>query len=176
MTAAEMTMGELLHEFPWARRALFQRFHIGGCSSCGFADEEKLQEVCTRNGDFTPEEVLSAVKEAHEADAALMLDPESAKDKKDELFWLDIRTSEEFKAVNIPGSVHFDEELMSDMMSNWSKDRAILIVDHRGDRALDAAAYLAGHGFSSVRCLAGGIDAYSRDIDQSLPRYTIETA
>ena len=41
-------------------------------------------------------------------------------------------------------------------------------------RALDAAAYLAGHGFSSVRCLRGGIDNYSATADPSLPRYTLE--
>ena len=49
-----------------------------------------------------------------------------------------------------------------------------MVYDHTGDRCLDAAAYLIGHGFSNTRALAGGIDAYAKEIDRSLPRYKIE--
>ena len=41
----EMTMGEILTHYPSAKRALFQKYHIGGCSSCGFAMEDTLTEV-----------------------------------------------------------------------------------------------------------------------------------
>ena len=34
--------------FPGARRALFARYHIGGCQSCGFSPGETLAEVCAR--------------------------------------------------------------------------------------------------------------------------------
>jgi hypothetical protein len=43
-----------------------------------------------------------------------------------------------------------------------------------GTRGLDAAAFFAGHGFTDVRALRGGIDAWSLEVDPSLPRYTIE--
>ena len=49
-----------------------------------------------------------------------------------------------------------------------------MIYDHQGTRSLDAVAYFVGHGFSEAKCLAGGIDAYSEQIDPSLPRYRIE--
>ncbi len=32
-----ITMRELLEQFPGAQRALFRKYHIGGCSSCGFS-------------------------------------------------------------------------------------------------------------------------------------------
>lgn len=175
MSAADITMGQLLADFPWARRALFQRFHIGGCASCGFSEDETLAEVCGRNGEVTPDEVLDAVKEAHHADEALMLDPVAARDSHDDYSWIDIRTREEFDAVHVPGSRHFSQELMNEIMTSWAKDTRILIVDHHGDRSLDAAAYFTGHGFSEVRCLRGGIDAYSRDADPGIPRYAIES-
>jgi rhodanese-related sulfurtransferase len=41
---------------------------------------------------------------------------------------------------------------------------------------LDAAAYFAGHGFTNVNGLQGGIDAYADQADPSLPRYTTEAA
>ena len=33
---SESTMGEVLDVYPGARRALFKKYHIGGCSGCGF--------------------------------------------------------------------------------------------------------------------------------------------
>jgi rhodanese-related sulfurtransferase len=41
-------------------------------------------------------------------------------------------------------------------------------------KSLDAAAYFTGQGFSNVRCLRGGIDAWSREIDAKIPRYRLE--
>jgi mono/diheme cytochrome c family protein len=43
-----------------------------------------------------------------------------------------------------------------------------------GDRSLDACAYLVGHGFKNARALRGGIDAYAKEADPSLPRYQLE--
>lgn len=168
-------MGALLSEYPWARRALFQKFHIGGCASCGFADDEALAAVCERSG-VSPADVLEAVRQAHAEDEAMMLDPHEAQTAATTgtRTLLDIRTKDEFDAVHIPGALHFDQALSTEIMTTWDKCRPLLIVDHTGTRSLDAAAYFAGHGFSDVRCLRGGIDTYSREADPSLPRYALE--
>jgi rhodanese-related sulfurtransferase len=42
---------------------------------------------------------------------------------------------------------------------------------HHGIRSLDAAALLEGRGIARVASLAGGIDAWSRDIDPKISRY-----
>ncbi|MBC8133721.1 MAG: hypothetical protein H7X95_12125 [Deltaproteobacteria bacterium] len=42
---------------------------------------------------------------------------------------------------------------------------------HHGIRSLTAAAILEEHGIDNVVSLAGGIDAWSRQIDPSIPRY-----
>jgi len=49
-----------------------------------------------------------------------------------------------------------------------------VLYDHTGNRSMDVAAYFIGHGFANAKCLAGGIDAYSAQVDRSLPRYQIE--
>jgi hypothetical protein len=36
------TMGEVLEAYPSAQRALFRRYHIGGCNSCGYAPGDTL--------------------------------------------------------------------------------------------------------------------------------------
>ena len=46
------TMQQVLEVYPGARRALFRRYHIGGCSSCGFQPEETLEKVCQRNNNL----------------------------------------------------------------------------------------------------------------------------
>ncbi len=51
-------MREVLEVYPGAQRALFRRYHIGGCSSCGFSLEEKLEQLCLRNGEPNMDEVL----------------------------------------------------------------------------------------------------------------------
>ncbi len=38
---------------------------------------------------------------------------------------------------------------------------------------MDAASYFAGHGFTNVRSLTGGIDAWSQSVDNKVPRYEI---
>lgn len=173
----DLTMEQLLGIFPGARRTLFQLHHIGGCSSCGFSPTETLSQICARNGGLDTALVLSEIKEGHLKDEALLISPEDlhAKINASSLRILDIRTREEFEAVSIPGARFMTQEIMQEAM-NWPKETEIVLIDHTGGRVLDAAAYFAGHGFTKVKGLKGGIDAYSQQVDPTLPRYTTEAA
>ncbi len=172
----DLTMQELLQALPGAQRALFRLHHIGGCSSCGFRPEETLAEVCARNDGLDPVEVLAQVEVACAEDAKMLIEPLEAATALDTpgTYLLDIRTREEFDAVRIPQARHFTQELLQTIMSSWPKDALIILIDHQGQRTLDAAAYFVGHGFTHVRGLRGGMDAWSLEIDPALPRYTVE--
>lgn len=171
-----MTMADLLAEYPGAQRALFRAYHIGGCSSCGFRPDETVAEVCQRNDNLDPAEVLTTVRTAWEQDEAMMVSPAELKARLDAgaVEVLDIRTKEERDAVHIAGTRHFDQTIMQEILASHPKDTLLVILDHTGTRSLDAAAYFAGHGFTNVKCLRGGIDAWSEQIDPNLPRYTLE--
>jgi len=39
---------------------------------------------------------------------------------------------------------------------------------------MDAAAFFAGHGFTAIRALRGGVDAWSEEVDPGVPRYELE--
>ncbi len=173
----DLTMEELLGIFPGARRTLFQLHHIGGCSSCGFSPAETLAQICARNGGLDPATVLGEIREGHLKDESLLISPADlhARLKDTGIRLLDIRTREEFEAVSITGSRFMTQEIMQEAM-NWPKETEIFLIDHSGGRVLDAAAYFAGHGFTAVKGLKGGIDAYSSQADPSLPRYTTEAA
>jgi rhodanese-related sulfurtransferase len=175
-----LPMSELLAVYPGAQRALFRKYHVGGCSSCGFAATESLAQICARNPHMNIAEVCEFLQTCQEEDRAIQITPESLQTailsgEPAPLHLLDIRTREEFDAVHIPASVHFTQAMMNTILMEWPRDRGLIaLIDHQGARSLDAAAYFAGHGFTNVRALAGGIDAWSEEIDPSLPRYRLE--
>jgi len=173
----ETSMAELLSRYPGAQRALFARYHIGGCRSCGFQPEETLAQVCARNENIPVEEAVGHIQESHDADSSLQISPQdlaALRETKSDLKVLDVRSREEHEAVTIPGSLLMTQDMIQTIFDTYSKDEPLIIYDHQGDKSLDAAAYFLGHGFSETKCLAGGIDAYSIFVDPTLPRYRVE--
>jgi len=171
------TMKELLERYPGAQRALFQKYHIGGCASCGFAPEETLAGVCARNDNIDVNETIEHILASDAADRAMQIEPRVLADsmaKGEAINLLDVRTREEYEAVKIDGAALFTQESMQEIMSTWPRQQLLVIYDHQGTRSLDAAAYFQGHGFENVKSLRGGIDAWSVEVDQKLPRYHLE--
>jgi rhodanese-related sulfurtransferase len=169
-------MRAVLLAFPGAQRALFRKYHIGGCSSCAFSPDETIEQLCARNGHLNVNDVLAHLQSSHEQDARtfiLPLDLDHRRRTQPDLCLLDIRSREEFEAVHIEGSVLLSQPVMQEILSQWPRDRAFVLVDHQGRHGLDAAAYFLGHGFTSVCCLQGGIDAWAQQVDKRMRRYTL---
>ena len=172
-----ISMRELLEQFPGAQRALFRRYHIGGCSSCGFSPDETLAGVCARNENLDVDEVTEHILASDAADRAMQIEPGELSERLaagETVHLLDIRTREEFDSVKLPGADLFTQEFMQEILANWSRNNLLVIYDHRGARSMDAAAYFQGHGFEKIRSLRGGIDAWSAEVDPTLPRYHLE--
>lgn len=170
------TMSELLQAYPGAQRALFAKYHIGGCRSCGFSPTETLAQVCQRNEDLPVQEVIEHIQSSHDSDAKIQVSPAEFAALKDQpgARLLDIRSEEEHEAVKIPGSQRITQQLVQEAFSTWDKNQPVLIYDHMGSNVLDVAAYFIGHGFTETKCLSGGINAYSQEVDPTLPRYFVE--
>ena len=176
--SAETTMKQLQELMPGARRALFAKYHIGGCQSCGFDDSETIGEVCKRNEDLPVDDVLKHLSSSAEHDQKIQINPSDLKKELDQentdIKLLDIRSREEFEAVKIPGSEIMTADLQQEALGKWDKKTRTIIIDHTGDRSLDVAAFFIGHGLNRTVALAGGIDAYSKEVDPNIPRYRIE--
>jgi rhodanese-related sulfurtransferase len=174
-----ITMKELLLQFPGAQRALFRKYHIGGCASCGFSPEETLAGVCARNENLNVDEVIDHITASHEADLRMQIAPQELAERiaaGEPVYLLDVRTREEFEAVKIPGAHLFTQELMQEIQGNGSRTNLFVVYDHTGARSMDAAAYFQGHGFENVKSLRGGIDAWSAEVDPKISRYHVEPA
>jgi rhodanese-related sulfurtransferase len=172
-------MRELLEQFPGAQRALFRKYHIGGCSSCGFSPDETLAGVCARNDNLNVEEMADHIIASDAADRAVQIEPGELSERLaagETINLLDVRTREEFDAVKLPGAQLFTQELMQEILGKWSRENLLVVYDHQGTRSMDAAAYIQGHGFEKVKSLRGGIDAWSIEVDPKLPRYHLEQA
>lgn len=169
-------MSEVLAAYPGAQRALFRRYHIGGCSSCGFQPTETLAGVCARNGNLDVAEVLAHIQSSHEQDEKILISPKELADWRQQdpaLRLVDVRSREEFEAVHIEGSILLSQPVMQQIMAEGTNARPLVVVDHQGKNGLDAAAYFLGHGLQNVRCLRGGIDAWSQEVDSSVRRYKL---
>lgn len=173
------TMEQVLAAYPGARRALFRKYHIGGCSSCGFAPEETLAQLAERNGKLNVDEVIAHIQTAAETDRQLEVSPGDVAERRkrgEKIRLLDLRTREEWEAVHLDGAEFVTQDLIQRLMGKDGQDGLLVFYDHSGASSIDAAAYFAGHGFANAKFMRGGIDAWAREVDASVPRYTLESA
>jgi len=172
----QSTMQQVLEIFPGAQRALFRRYHIGCCLSCGFQPSETLEQLCGRNNNLNVAEVIEHIASSHAQDARILIAPQELARLRQEhpsLRLLDVRTREEYDAVHIDGAILMSQETMQEILARWPRQDCFVIYDHQGRQGLDAAAYFLGHGFENVRCLRGGIDAWAQEVDTKMPRYRL---
>ena len=71
----------------------------------------------------------------------------------------------------------FDEDLRIPMsqipgrLDELSRDGALVVLCHHGQRSYQVAAWLRGQGFDGAVSLSGGIDAWAREFDPEMARY-----
>ena len=169
------TMQEILEVYPSAQRALFGRYHIGGCNSCGYEPGDILEKVVNSHNILDLDEVIAFIERSEQADRQIQISPgdvAAALKSNIPLRLIDVRTSKEWELARIQGATLNTEDLAQEMM-RWPKDTHIIFYCHFGQLSLEAASYFVGHGFSNVRTMAGGIDAWSLSVDSSVPRYEV---
>jgi len=166
------TMEQVTTVFPSAQRALFQKYHVGGCSSCGFQPTDTLATVAFNHG-LDVNEVIDHIRKSQDMEKDIEITPQETAEllRQDRIKLLDVRSPEEYEIAHVAGSVLVDQALAQEIMQTWSRDTPIVTICHHGMRSLDAAAYLRGHGFLNTKSMRGGIDAWVEQIDSSLPRY-----
>lgn len=84
---------------------------------------------------------------------------------------IDVREEFEREICQIPGSRHLTEALADEILKDWDKEQLIIFSCHLGGRSRGAAEYFKQEGFKQVKNLTGGIEAWSLEIDPSVPRY-----
>lgn len=88
---------------------------------------------------------------------------------------IDVREPQELELARLQGF----ENLPLSQFSEWSgqihtrlhPDKETLVLCHHGMRSAQMCQWLASQGFTKVKNIIGGIDAYSLVVDSSIPRY-----
>ena len=166
------TMENVTTVFPSSQRALFQTYHVGGCSSCGFQPTDTLATVAVNHG-LDVNEVVEFVKRSQDMEKDIEITPREVAEllKQDKIKLLDVRTPQEYAIASVPGSILVDQAVAQEILQSWPKDMQIVTMCHHGVRSLDACAYLRGHGFANTKSMSGGIEAWALQIDTNTPRY-----
>jgi len=84
---------------------------------------------------------------------------------------LDVREDWELALARIADVVHIPMNEIPARLSELDPDREIVVMCKAGGRSLQVAHFLDRNGFRSVANLTGGILAWSRDVDPSVPQY-----
>lgn len=94
-------------------------------------------------------------------------------DAGEDFVLLDVRQPEEYALAHIEGAQLVPLGDIPQSLPNLLEhsDRLIITHCHKGVRSLNAAAFLRQNGFAMVKSMAGGIDAWSRQVDPSQPLY-----
>lgn len=99
------------------------------------------------------------------------LELKQKKERGEPFLLLDVREPVEFRFARIPDSVLIPLAQLPSRLGEIDPEQEIVTVCHHGVRSLTALGILVKNGFTKVKNLTGGIDAYSMTADPNIPRY-----
>jgi len=99
------------------------------------------------------------------------LELERERTRRPDLVLVDVREPREAEIAHIAGARLIPLRELPGRLAELPASAAIVTHCHHGPRSLKAREILKGAGFANVRSLAGGIDAWAREVDPEVPRY-----
>ena len=85
---------------------------------------------------------------------------------------IDVREADELQISRLPDeAMHIPLATLPSVVGKLDPSADYVVVCRVGGRSAQATAFLLGQGFGNVRNLAGGMNAYAREVDPSLPVY-----
>jgi len=92
-------------------------------------------------------------------------------ERGDDICLIDVRRPDEHALCALPGSLLMPLHELPHRLRDLDPRRNTVVYCHVGIRSAEATRMLQNCGFTRVRNLVGGIDAWSLEIDPRLPRY-----
>ncbi len=83
-----------------------------------------------------------------------------------------MREAWEYETSHIEGATLMPMgEVAGRAFTELDEDQPIAVLCHHGARSLNVTVWLRNQGFAQAQSVAGGIDAWSLQIDPAVPRY-----
>ena len=110
------------------------------------------------------------------SDYPIEIDAQSVKqllDAREDFEFIDCREEEEYNRCNIAGAKLLPMSQLLDRAGELESamTKRVVVHCHHGGRSLRVASWLRERGFAHAQSMKGGIDDWSVNIDQSVPRY-----
>ena len=95
------------------------------------------------------------------------------RERGDDFLLLDVREPSEYETAKIDGARLLPMSELRERVKEIEdhRDKPIVVHCHHGGRSMQVTQALRQHGFQKVQNMAGGIDQWSLDVDQNVPRY-----
>ncbi len=93
------------------------------------------------------------------------------RDAGSDVVLLDVREPEELAIARVTGALHIPMGDIPSRVQQLDADKTLIVFCHHGRRSYNVAAWLKQQGFERVLSMAGGIDAWSQEVDPGVPRY-----
>ncbi|OGA16857.1 MAG: sulfurtransferase [Betaproteobacteria bacterium RIFCSPLOWO2_12_FULL_63_13] len=84
---------------------------------------------------------------------------------------LDVREPWEFQICRIPGSLLMPMGTVVARHTELAPEAETVVICHHGARSMQVAMFLENAGFTRVYNLSGGVDAWARTVEASMPVY-----
>jgi rhodanese-related sulfurtransferase len=84
---------------------------------------------------------------------------------------LDVREPDEIATAAVGGALEIPMREVPSRLAELDRAKPLVVMCHSGGRSRRVAEFLAANGFENVFNLRGGIDAWSLEVDSSVPRY-----
>ena len=91
--------------------------------------------------------------------------------QSEDVILVDVREPDELELAALSRVVHIPMREIPQRLNELDRERSLVVMCHVGGRSRAVAGYLLTVGFENVFNLAGGIEAWSQDIDPKIPRY-----
>lgn len=92
------------------------------------------------------------------------------RERGDDLTLLDVREDWELAVASVPHIIHIPMGQVADRLSEIERDKTVVVLCRSGRRSFEVAKFLQQNGFDAVN-LSGGILAWSRELDATIPTY-----
>ncbi|MEZ5978297.1 MAG: rhodanese-like domain-containing protein [Planctomycetota bacterium] len=95
----------------------------------------------------------------------------SRRDAGESFVLLDVREPQELAICRVDGALHIPLRELPARLAELDPDAHVVCMCHHGMRSASAAAFLESRDFERVSNLAGGIEAWAREVDPGMARY-----
>jgi rhodanese-related sulfurtransferase len=84
---------------------------------------------------------------------------------------LDVREQREFNHCRIEGSQLMPMQTVPLRLNELDPDKRIVCICHHGARSMQVGLFLESKGFTNIVNLSGGVAAWARTVDPTMPTY-----